>query len=100
MTLSVKSIYTTLWDIIQRGLLDRLRRVPVAQKAQDFPPQAKLIEFLAGIMTGIQHLQDLNHGPRPLAHDPVVAQAWGLEGFAHYTTVLRTPTPTVPPPPP
>jgi hypothetical protein len=74
----------------QHGLLDRLRRVPVAQKTQDFTPQAKLIEFLAGIMSGIQHLQDLNHGPRPLAHDPVLAQAWGLEGFAHYTTVGRT----------
>jgi len=74
----------------QHGLLERLRRVPIAQKTHDFVPQAKLIEFLAGIMSGIEHLQDLNHGPRPLAQDTTVARAWGLEGFAHYTTVGRT----------
>ena len=73
----------------QHGLLDRLREVPIAQKTHDFAPPAKLIEFLAGIMSGIEHLQDLNHGPRPLAPDVVVARAWGLEGFAHYTTVGR-----------
>ena len=74
----------------QRGLLERLRQVPVPQKTHDFNPQDKLIEFLAGIMSGIEHLQDLNHGPRPLAKDATVAQAWGLNGFAHFTTVGRT----------
>jgi hypothetical protein len=33
----------------QHGLLDRLRQVPIAQKTHDFAPQAKLIEFLAGV---------------------------------------------------
>ncbi|HEY4689576.1 MAG TPA: hypothetical protein VIK33_09705 [Anaerolineae bacterium] len=74
----------------QHGLLDRLRHGPITQKTHDFAPQAKLIEFLAGIMSGIEHLQDLNHGPRPLAPDAVVARAWGLGHFAHYTTVGRT----------
>jgi hypothetical protein len=74
----------------QHGLLERLRQVPVAQKAHDYPPQDKLIEFLAGIMSGVEHLQDLNYGPRPLAKDSAVAQAWRLEGFAHCTTVGRT----------
>ena len=74
----------------QHGLLDRLRQVPIVQRAHDFVPQAKLIEFLVGIMSGIEHLQDFNHGPRPLADDPIVARAWGLDGFAHYTTVGRT----------
>ena len=74
----------------QYGLLDRLRRVPIAQKTHAFAPQAKLVEFLAGIMSGIEHLQDLNHGPRPLAPDAVVARAWGLDRFAHSTTVGRT----------
>jgi hypothetical protein len=74
----------------QHGLLDRLRQVPIPQKTHDFAPQAKLIEFLAGIMSGIEHLQDLTYGPRPLAPDTAVARAWGLEGFAHYTTVGRT----------
>lgn len=74
----------------QRGLLEQLRQVPIQQKTHTFTPQAKLLEFLAGIMSGIEHLQDLNHGPRPLVPDELVAQAWGLEGFAHYTTVGRT----------
>lgn len=70
----------------QHGLLDRLRQVPIAQKTHAFAPQVKLIEFLAGIMSGIEHLQDLNHGPRPLVPDGVVARAWGLDGFAHATS--------------
>jgi len=74
----------------QHGLLDRLRQVPIAQKTHDFAPQTKLIEFLAGIMSGIEHLQDLNYGPRPLVPDGVVARAWGLDGFAHATGVGRT----------
>lgn len=74
----------------QHGLLERLRRVPVPQKTHDFNPQDKLIEFLAGIMSGMEHLQDLNYGPRPLAKDALVAQAWGVERFAHFTTVGRT----------
>ena len=74
----------------QHGLLERLRQVPIQQKTHAFTPQAKLIEFLAGIMSGIEHLQDLNGGPRPLVPDQIVAQAWGLDAFAHYTTVGRT----------
>lgn len=74
----------------QHGLLERLHQVPIQQKTHQFTPQAKLIEFLAGIMSGIEHLQDLTYGPRPLTRDPVVAEAWGLEDFAHYTTVGRT----------
>jgi hypothetical protein len=68
----------------QHGLLDRLRQVPIVQKTHAFAPQAKLIEFLAGVMSGIEHLQDLNHRPRPLTPDAVVARAWGLKRFAHH----------------
>jgi hypothetical protein len=74
----------------QHGLLERLRQVPIGQKTRAFAPQAKLIEFLAGIMSGIEYLQDLNAGPHPLVHDRCVAQAWGLERFAHYSSVSRT----------
>ena len=74
----------------QHGLLERLRQVPIVQKTHDFAPQAKLLEFLAGIMSGIEHLQDLNYGPRPLVPDAPVARAWGVERFAHFTTVGRT----------
>jgi hypothetical protein len=73
----------------QHGLIERLMNVPVPQKTRRFPPQTKLVEFLAGIVSGLEHLEDLNTGPRPLAKDPVVAQAWGQSGFAHYSSVSR-----------
>lgn len=65
-------------------------QVPIAQKTRSFAPQTKLVEFLAGIMSGIEHLQDLNDGPHPLVKDSVVACAWGQRGFAHYSGVSRT----------
>jgi hypothetical protein len=74
----------------QHGLIERLMSVPVPQKTRQFPPQTKLVEFLAGIISGLEHLEDLNTGPRPLAKDQVVAQAWGQSGFAHYSSVSRT----------
>jgi hypothetical protein len=74
----------------QHGLVERLMNVPVSQKTRCFPPQTKLVEFLAGIVSGLEHLEDLNTGPRPLAKDPVVAQAWGQPSFAHYSSVSRT----------
>lgn len=74
----------------QHGLVERLMNVPVPQKTRRFRPQTKLVEFLAGIVSGLEHLEDLNTGPRPLAKDPVVAQAWGQPGFAHYSSVSRT----------
>ena len=74
----------------QHGLIDRLMRVPVPQRTRKFAPQVKLVEFLAGIMSGIEHLEDLNDGPRPLVKDQVVAQVWGQTGFAHYSSVSRT----------
>lgn len=74
----------------QHGLIDRLMKVPIPQRTRTFAPQTKLVEFLAGIMSGSEHLEDLNDGPRPLAKDAIVARAWGQTGFAHYSTVSRT----------
>jgi hypothetical protein len=74
----------------QHGLMDGLMNVPIPQRTRRFAPQAKLVEFLAGILSGIEHLEDLNDGPRPLAKDQVVAHAWGQAGFAHYSSVSRT----------
>jgi hypothetical protein len=74
----------------QHGVIDDLRQVPIKQRVRQFTPQEKLIEFLAGIMSGIEHLKDLNEGPRPLARDPWVAHAWGQAGFAHYSSISRT----------
>lgn len=74
----------------QYGLVKRILQVPIAQKTGDSPPQAKLIEFLTGIMSGIEYLSDLNDGPHPVAKDDVLAAAWGQSHFAHYSSVSRT----------
>jgi hypothetical protein len=74
----------------QHGLLQRLKQVPVEQKTMCFAPASKLIEFLAGLMSGMEYLSDLNDGPHPLAKDSVVAHAWGAASFAHYSSVSRT----------
>lgn len=76
--------------LLQHGLMDGLMKVPIPQRTRRFAPQAKRVEFLAGILSGSEHLEDLNDGPRPLAKDQVVAHAWGQDGFAHYSSVSRT----------
>ena len=74
----------------QHGLIERLMQVPVMQKTRTFAPQTKLVELLVGLMSGLEHLADLNDGPHPIATDSVVARAWGQAGFAHYSSVSRT----------
>jgi len=74
----------------QHGLIERLMQVPIPQKTRTFAPQTKLVEFLAGIMSGMEYLSDLNDGPHPVAKDTVVARAWSQLGFAHYSNVSRT----------
>lgn len=76
--------------LTQQGLIEKLMEVPVKQKTCEYRPQSKLIEFLAGIMSGMEYLQDLNYGSHPLTKDAAVAQAWGQTGFAHYSGVSRT----------
>ena len=78
-------------EFLQRhGLVDRLMGVPIGQKRRVHTPQAKLIEFLIGIMSGIEYLRDLDDGPHPVVQDTAVARAWGQAGFAHYSGVSRT----------
>jgi hypothetical protein len=74
----------------QHGLIQQLMQVPIPQKTITFAPQTKMIEFLAGTVSGIEYLSDLNDGPQPLAQDTVVARAWGQKKFAHYSSVSRT----------
>lgn len=74
----------------QHGLLDQLMQVPIQQKQVAFAPQTKVVEFLAGIMSGIEYLSDLNDSAHSLANDPIVAQGWGQPSFAHYSSVSRT----------
>jgi len=72
------------------GLIPKLLRVPIPQKSVVHTPQAKVLTFLMGILTGITHLKDLNEGPHPLAHDWPAVRAWGLDSLAHYSGVSRT----------
>jgi hypothetical protein len=65
------------------GLIDTLKQVPIPQKA-------KLLTFLMGSLSGIEHLKDLNEGAHPLAHDWPAMRAWGLVALAHYSGVSRT----------
>jgi hypothetical protein len=65
-------------------------QVPIAQKTCTFTPQTKLLELLVGILAGNEYLRDLNDGPRLVAQDQMVAEAWGQPAWAHYSSVSRT----------
>jgi hypothetical protein len=58
----------------QYGLIEEMMQIPMRQKTRTFPPQAKLVEFLAGILSGVERLQDLNDSAQPVAKDGVVAR--------------------------
>lgn len=73
------------------GLLVKLAKIPIEQrKGRDHTPQKKLIEFLVGILGGIEYLQDLNLAEQPIAKDETVAEAWAQAIFAHYSSVSQT----------
>jgi hypothetical protein len=73
------------------GLTVQLIGVALPQRqGKNGPPQTKLIEFLVGILGGIDYLQDLNQGPQPIATDPTIAQAWAEAAFSHYSQVSRS----------
>jgi hypothetical protein len=72
------------------GLIQALQRVDIPQKTYDHTPQTKLIEFLVNTLAGCAHLKDLDEGHHPITHDQAVAEAWGVPGWAHYSSVSRT----------
>ncbi|MBI1877284.1 MAG: hypothetical protein HYR94_03465 [Chloroflexi bacterium] len=74
------------------GVVRGLVKVPLAQRQgpDEVAPQTKLIEFLGGILGGIESLQELNQGSQPIATDPTVATAWGQALFRHYSQVSRS----------
>lgn len=73
------------------GLVAGLEEVPTGQrKGPKHTPQSKMIEFLVGILGGIDYLQDLNRGSHPIATDPTIAKAWAQDILAHYSGVSRT----------
>lgn len=73
------------------GLVAGLEAVPLGQrKGPECGPQTKLIEFLVGVLGGMEYLQDLNLSDDPIAKDPTVIEAWGQDTFVHYSGVSRT----------
>ena len=72
------------------GLIEKLNQVSIPQKSVVHTPQAKLLSFLMGILSGITHLKDLNEGPHPLAHDWPAIRGWRLAALAHYSGISRT----------
>jgi len=74
------------------SLVTGLAEVPLEQRKgpDETIPQTKLIEFLVGILGGIEYLQDLNKGCRPIAKDQTIAEAWGQAIFRHYAQVSRS----------
>jgi prefoldin subunit 5 len=74
------------------GVVRELLKVPLAQRQgpDEVAPQTKLLEFLVGILGGIETLQELNQGAQPIASDPTVAAAWGQSLFRHYSQVSRS----------
>lgn len=72
------------------GLIDKLSHIPIPVKGVVHAPQAKVLTFLMGILTGITHLKDLQEGSHPLAHDFWAMRAWGLVALPHYSGVSRT----------
>src|SRR6266496_1168428 len=81
-----------VWGHVARtlGLLDHLARVPIHQKTVTHAPHEKIVEFLIGLLSGMEYLPDLSSGPAPLVRDHAVASAWQLEAFAAASTVSRT----------
>jgi len=64
------------------GLVAGLEAVPIKQrKGPDCEPQTKLIEFLVGILGGIEYLQDLNLSDNPITKDLTVIEAWAQESL-------------------
>ena len=72
------------------GLLERLVKVPIAQKKVLRGPQEKIIEFLVGLLSGMEYLTDLSEGPAPLTKDTEVSTAWKLQALADASGVSRT----------
>jgi hypothetical protein len=71
-------------------LIAGIEAVPLHQKTVTHRPQTKVIEFLAAILGGLPHLQDISRSAHPLVQDQEVARAWGQPAWADYSGVSRT----------
>jgi len=74
------------------GLVRGLEGVALEQRRgpEGVAAQTKLIEFLVGILGGLEYLQELNQRAQPIAKDGAIVEAWGQKAFRHYSQVSRT----------
>jgi len=78
------------WFAESIGLIQEVQNVALHQKEYTYKPQTKVLEFLAAILGGLEHLQDISLSAHPLDQDQAVAEAWGQPGWADYSGVSRT----------
>ena len=74
------------------GLIQKVEAVPLHQKTVLHRPQTKVLEFLAGMLSGLPHLKDLSCAAHPLDQDREAARAWGQPAWADQSGVSRTMT--------
>jgi len=72
------------------GLIEKVEAVSLHQKTVRHRPQTKVLEFLAGILGGLAHLEDISRSAHPLDQDQEVAKAWNQPAWADYSGVSRT----------
>ena len=71
----------------QTGLLKALETVEMTIKTRNFTPASKLEQVLLSILSGCQHLSEVN---TRLGSESAFAQSWGLSRFADQSTLART----------
>jgi hypothetical protein len=72
------------------GLIQTVNSVHMDQKTVDYSPHTKILEFFLAILSGLEHLQELNTAAEPIVKDAAVAKAWLQPGWAHHSGVSRT----------
>lgn len=72
------------------GMIQAIAGVPIDQKTVNFSPHTKILEFFLAILSGLEHLQELNTAAEPIVKDAAVAKAWLQPGWAHHSGVSRT----------
>lgn len=71
----------------QHKVLDPLGEVGIAMKTVNHSPQSKLIQVFLSMLAGCRYLSEANTRLRP---DSTLAQVWGIERFAHQSTLSDT----------
>lgn len=71
----------------QSELLKQLETVDMTIKTREFTPASKLEQVLLSILSGCQHLSEVNIRVVP---EIAFAQSWGLSRFADQSTLSRT----------